>query len=112
MKPRYEIAGRGVNASEARQFVRERDGDSCWICHAPVPAVRLRNDPDAATLDHVIERAAGGTGDVGNLRLAHARCNHARGEAFARKHGPAIRAARRARRNAASALAYRRLHGR
>ena len=38
-----------------------------------------RTAPGAPTVDHVVPRARGGTSDPTNLRLAHRRCNGARG---------------------------------
>lgn len=50
-------------------IVRERDGFDCAICHKTFKSL------SEVTLDHWIPRAAGGSEDVSNLRLAHKRCN-------------------------------------
>ena len=38
----------------------------------------LAKDPLAATWDHVIPRCMGGSGEKGNLMLAHKACNSSR----------------------------------
>ncbi len=48
-----------------------RDGGLCGICHQPV-------DPESATIDHVMPRARGGSDHIGNMQLAHGRCNSAK----------------------------------
>lgn len=58
-----------------RQQVRERDGDLCWICGAVVHEGLPSDSPARATIDHVRERALGGSNDLSNLRLAHFVCN-------------------------------------
>lgn len=50
----------------------QRDKRRCWICGH---AVRK----DEATRDHVDPRSRGGYDKAKNYRLAHARCNVARG---------------------------------
>jgi hypothetical protein len=55
----------------------ERDGWWCWLCGDAI-------DPAAigawqATVDHLVPRSRGGSSDIGNLRLAHRRCNNHRG---------------------------------
>lgn len=102
MKARYTVGGRGVSSREARVHVRRRDGHDCWICQAPVVEGHPHGSPEQASLDHVIERAAGGSSEVGNLRLAHAGCNGARGERFNLEHGDRIRREHRERRRAVS----------
>lgn len=53
-----------------------RDGNLCWLCGEP-----FTNHGDGApTLDHVIPRSKGGVRANSNLRLAHRRCNHLRGD--------------------------------
>lgn len=57
-----------------------RDGNLCSICCYPM---KLRANPDkdhdAATVDHRVPRARGGTDHISNLQLAHRRCNQERG---------------------------------
>jgi Restriction endonuclease len=58
-----------------------RDGYICWLCHHPIdPALRVPQR-QAATVDHVIPLAAGGTDDDANLRPAHLGCNSRRSNA-------------------------------
>jgi hypothetical protein len=58
-----------LSKKEKIGLVRERDGFSCAICH------KLFKANSEVTLDHWIPRAAGGTEDISNLRLAHKKCN-------------------------------------
>jgi 5-methylcytosine-specific restriction endonuclease McrA len=58
-------------------LLRARDGNDCWLCGKP-----LGGSPGGSiTLDHVIPRSKGGSNTLDNLRLAHRRCNHRRGNA-------------------------------
>lgn len=50
--------------------LRYQDGSDCKLCGKPLN--------DDVTIDHIIEQADGGTDEISNLRLAHARCNAAR----------------------------------
>ena len=63
-----------------RRAIYDRDGWSCQICMDPVDTTLSPNDTWAATLDHIVPRAQGGTDDAGNLRLAHRWCNSVRGD--------------------------------
>jgi hypothetical protein len=56
-----------------------RDDWICWICEGEVAPKTPAGSPHAASVDHVIPRARGGTNDPANLRLAHRRCNGQRG---------------------------------
>lgn len=56
-----------------------RSGGTCWLCGEQVDLDGPRTAPAAPTVDHVVPRAEGGTSDPVNLRLAHRRCNGARG---------------------------------
>ena len=103
----YEIAGQKVTSGEARAFVRRRDGRLCHVCGKPVLDGLPAFDPQQATLDHVVEHAAGGSNDVGNLRLAHRVCNEQRSAEFGRaRQNPAKRREYRARREATSLTIY------
>jgi hypothetical protein len=53
----------------------------CCLCNMPMdPYHRDRtHNPDAATIEHLIPRRESGPNTVGNVRLAHGRCNHALG---------------------------------
>lgn len=75
--------GKGRSGPQTRSLLRARDGDLCCWCHEPMRFVQLMpNDPpvpDAATIEHIIPRAKGGSRKrLDNLALAHSRCNSAR----------------------------------
>jgi hypothetical protein len=57
----------------------DRDDWTCWVCDGEVDSRAPAGSPHAASVDHVIPRARGGTNDPDNLRLAHRRCNGQRG---------------------------------
>jgi 5-methylcytosine-specific restriction protein A len=61
--------GLGWAFQKKRRYILQRDGWVCGICH------RI----GAATVDHIVPRARGGSADDENLRAAHKRCNEARG---------------------------------
>lgn len=52
-----------------------RDGARCYLCGQG----RIAGDP--FEVEHVRPRAAGGSDDLANLRLAHRSCNRAKGVA-------------------------------
>jgi hypothetical protein len=56
-----------------------RDGWVCWLCEAPVDPAAPAGSPFVGTVDHVVPRSRGGSSSPANLRLAHRRCNGARG---------------------------------
>ena len=51
-----------------------RDGAVCGICKCPLPT-----DRSQWHVDHIVPFSLGGPNSLHNLRLAHARCNEARG---------------------------------
>jgi hypothetical protein len=57
-------------------------GWTCWICGGGIDRAGPAGGPWSASVDHVLPRARGGTNDPANLRLAHRRCNGARGSAL------------------------------
>jgi 5-methylcytosine-specific restriction endonuclease McrA len=57
----------------------ERDGWRCHICGKRVHPSRFKRDPEGPSLDHLIPLADGGSHSQANCRLAHLRCNAARG---------------------------------
>lgn len=59
--------------------VAERDGWWCWLCGGAIDPHCPDESPSRATLDHLVPRSRGGSSDLGNLRLAHRRCNMRRG---------------------------------
>lgn len=83
-KRRARRRGLGYVGSAQRRKKRAallaRDGATCWLCRYPLV---LDAPPDSflqTTFDHVVEVASGGANGNENLRLAHAVCNHARGQ--------------------------------
>jgi 5-methylcytosine-specific restriction endonuclease McrA len=58
-----------------------RDGSNCTICGRPLHLkVTLPSSyAMATTIDHIIPRSKGGKNNIGNLRLAHNKCNKKRG---------------------------------
>jgi iron-sulfur cluster repair protein YtfE (RIC family) len=59
-----------------RTIVRERDGDNCWYCDAPMDFIEGEiSRPNRVTLEHLIDLCNGGTNDLVNLALAHEKCN-------------------------------------
>lgn len=56
----------------------QRDGYICKICDKPID-LSIRKGPNTATIDHIIPRSLKGTNNINNLRIAHAICNHTRG---------------------------------
>lgn len=67
------------SAKELRALVRERDGDLCSVCGKPIDFTVAPGGWMGPSLEHVIPKAAGGSNELENLRLAHARpCNHAK----------------------------------
>jgi HNH endonuclease len=58
----------------------KRDGPDCALCHEPVDySVKDPENPACWTFDHIIPRSEGGRSVPANLRIAHKRCNEARG---------------------------------
>ena len=51
----------------------------CWLCEGPVDPDAVAGSPAVGTVDHVVPRSRGGGSEPSNLRLAHRRCNGARG---------------------------------
>ncbi|MEV4440827.1 HNH endonuclease [Streptomyces sp. NPDC049577] len=47
----------------------------CHLCARPIPRDVHFLDPEAATVDHVVPLARGGTHTYVNMRPAHRRCN-------------------------------------
>lgn len=61
------------------QQLLKRDGGACSICGGPLNKELGPDDPHAITIDHAVPRAAGGSSELSNLRLAHRKCNQLRG---------------------------------
>lgn len=70
---RRRLAARGISAEKIdRAAIFARDGYCCHICGKHVPR-------SERTLDHLVPLSKGGTHRADNVRLAHHRCNSARG---------------------------------
>ena len=63
-----------------RRAVRRRDGDDCHLCGGLMLFSGYPLGPDFATLDRVVPGSKGGRYEIDNLKLAHRRCNVARGD--------------------------------
>jgi hypothetical protein len=61
------------------QQIGDRDGWVCWICENDVDPKAIVGSANAASTDHVVPKALGGTNESDNLRLAHRKCNSNRG---------------------------------
>ncbi|HEU4499642.1 MAG TPA: HNH endonuclease signature motif containing protein, partial [Sphingomicrobium sp.] len=66
---------RHLERKAARDAVRQRDGDNCWQCHRPMRFGPPFNVGKAATIEHRLALAHGGTWDLDNLVLCHLGCN-------------------------------------
>lgn len=55
-------------------FRRHAGKVPCFVCGEHVPK-------DKATAEHIVPKSKGGTDDVSNLSISHAKCNQARGNA-------------------------------
>lgn len=67
------MSSRGSKAKqEMRRKIARRDGWKCHYCKQPLAKT-------AATLDHVVPLALGGTWRIDNLRLACKKCNGLKG---------------------------------
>ena len=64
---------------DLRGALRTRDGDLCDICTELMDFSLSYQDPMGVTIEHRIRRADGGTNHLGNLALAHKRCNNEKG---------------------------------
>lgn len=80
MDPNFEWRTRNEKLEVVAYWWREQRG-LCCICHHKMkPYSRQHStDQENATIEHIIPRRGNGPNNVGNVRLAHARCNHALG---------------------------------
>ena len=67
------------HAGTRKTWLRRRDGDNCHLCGLAMTFARAGRSPDDATIDHIVPKSQGGGDAATNLRLAHKRCNEARG---------------------------------
>lgn len=63
-----------------RQAIFRRDRFRCHLCNRKVRVDRQPPDPLAATIDHVVPLAKGGTHEPANARTAHFLCNSIKGD--------------------------------
>ena len=77
---------RGMTRNGTTRFLRliaigNRDG---WVCHlcgeVVTPRAQESNEPTAPSFDHLKPRSRGGPFHHTNLKLAHVKCNQARGD--------------------------------
>jgi 5-methylcytosine-specific restriction endonuclease McrA len=59
--------------------IAERDDWRCHLCGDPVDSALSWPDPMSPSLDHVVPLSLGGMHAPENVRLAHLRCNTAKG---------------------------------
>lgn len=55
--------------------IRARDGDECWLCTRPLDFTAAPNSKNAPTIEHLVAKSSGGSGDLANLALCHKACN-------------------------------------
>ncbi len=63
-----------------RKKIFERDGWRCQLCKRPVNRRAVVPHPRAATLDHIVPLADGGTHEPANVQCAHFLCNSIKGD--------------------------------
>ena len=64
-----------------RAAIYQRDGFTCYLCGCELDTNKANVlAPNAATLDHVIPRAKGGSDDSANLRACCRACNSAKSD--------------------------------
>lgn len=77
-RTRKDLTGAAYRARRAH--VIAASGGICYLCGKAVNLELSGRHPDGPTVDHVISAAMGGdVSDISNLRLAHQRCNRAKG---------------------------------
>lgn len=72
------------------QRIADRDGWFCWWCGIPL-AMDESDTRQAATLDHLVVRSAGGSNRFDNQVIACLLCNQDRGDTPAEEYTPKIR---------------------
>lgn len=68
-----------VDHSISIQRLSERDGVRCHICGGKMRLKGNRNHDNAPSIDHLIPVSMGGTHTWDNVKLAHRKCNSAKG---------------------------------
>lgn len=62
-----------------RRDILERDGWLCQLCMQPIPRDVPARSPVAATVDHIVPLARGGSHEPTNCQAAHRQCNTRKG---------------------------------
>lgn len=68
-------AHKAARKRRKRELLRARHGDECWRCGFPMRFEGPPNCGKAATIEHLMPLAKGGTWQLDNLRLCHVGCN-------------------------------------
>jgi|HubBroStandDraft_5_1064220.scaffolds.fasta_scaffold26428_7 hypothetical protein len=68
----------GRRGERILQILAKRDGWVCKLCGQDIDPIR-RTGPLRPTRDHIIPVSEKGSNALSNLQLAHATCNHKRG---------------------------------
>ena len=66
---------RHLDKKAAREQLLRRDGNACWRCGNPMRFGEPFNAGKAATIEHRIPKALGGSDELDNLVLCHVGCN-------------------------------------
>lgn len=74
MKARRERAGNAYRSLRNVLYLLEQQGGRCAICGDWLPEERSE-----VHVDHKVPTIAGGTDEIDNLQLTHARCNQRKG---------------------------------
>lgn len=71
----------------------EQQQGHCCICFKPMDAYMRdgHTNPNAASIEHLIPRRENGPNTAGNVRLAHAACNHALGALWSANQDRAVK---------------------
>lgn len=89
---------KALSGVRRQRFIEAHRDDPCWICGEAIDHRRLHPEPSAPTIDHVRPLSRGGGNNSENLRMAHARCNRAKGNLTLQEFKQALRDAARSRR--------------
>ncbi len=80
MNPDFEWTTKAEKMKVVAYWWKEQSGKCCICGHAMLPYTNADfYQPNAATVEHLIPKRENGPNTVGNVRLAHGRCNHALG---------------------------------
>ena len=68
-------AARREQARQRLDALRQRDGENCRRCRRAMRFDLPSGHDQAASIEQILPKANGGTMELGNLVLCHARCN-------------------------------------